>query len=79
MVIAQQFILTGKFFMVIAQPLAFFFQHVAAALNVLFLAFLFEPGLDFIAGIGRTGNVDPVAAGPGGLFAGNDFHDVAVG
>ena len=65
--------------MVIAQPLTFFFQHVAAALDILFLAFLFEPGFDLVAGIGRTGNVDPVTAGTGSLLAGNDFHNIAVG
>ena len=74
-----QLFLGGKFLTVVTQPLAFLFQHVAAALDILFLAFLFEPGFDLVAGIGRTGNVDPVTAGAGSLFAGDDLHDIAVG
>ena len=65
-------------FNIITQALGFFFKHLAPFGDIFFAALFFEPRTDFVARIGRTDNVHPIAARAGGLFGSDNFDDIAV-
>ena len=66
-----------QLFPLVPQAFAIFFQRFAPFDDILFPLLLLEPVADFVPGLRRSDDIQPVATGRS-LLRGNDFHNIAI-